>query len=79
MDFTKRVQLLNIAFQHIKEAMTLFKEYAYKTPDAECYLYRIDKAVRDLDKETLKELKKECIDNEFKRMTDGLNKPLDNG
>lgn len=74
MKFSQKIQNLNLAYQKITEGLNLIKIHINKTEDIKTYLWRVDKAFKELNREILKQLKKENLDNEFKRIMKDLDK-----
>lgn len=63
----KRIEELNNAYLDIRQALKVIKFHA-KGNDADTYFYRIEKAMGELHKLILKDLKDEVIDEEFDKI-----------
>lgn len=74
MKFSQKIQNFNLAYQKINEGLNLIKIHTTKTADMNTYLWRIDKAFKELNREILKQLKKENLDNEFRQIMKDLDK-----
>jgi len=66
----KKIKNLNDAYQLIQNGIKLIGSNTKETPDMSTYLWRFQKAFKDLNRQILKELKKDNIDEEFKRITE---------
>lgn len=58
-DFQKKIESLHKAFQHFKEGIYILKHDGYKTPNLDTFIWRIEKAVNEADREILNEMQKE--------------------
>jgi hypothetical protein len=63
----KRIEELNDAYLMIRTALKVIK-FQSKGQDADTYFYRIEKAMSELHKLILKDLKDELIDDEFDKI-----------
>ena len=63
----KRIEELNNAYLDIRNALKVIK-FQVKSNDGETYFYRIEKALGELHKLILKDLKDEVIDEEFDKI-----------
>jgi hypothetical protein len=70
--YHKKVKILNDAYQLIDNGLTLIELNVEHKGDMETYLWRFEKAFKELNRQILKELKKENLDEEFKRITKGF-------
>ncbi len=68
----KKVKMLNDAYGLIKNGLSLIQSNVERTGDIDTYVWRIEKAFKDLNREILKQLKKENLDEEFKRIMKDL-------
>jgi len=67
--YHKKVKILNTAYQLITNGLTMISINVKHEGDMGTYLWRFEKAFKELNRQLLKELKKENLDEEFKRIT----------
>lgn len=71
-DLKKRIQALNKAYILFQESVDLLADNIEKTSDMNTYLWRFSKAFKDVNKEIMKQLKKQNIDEQFLKMMKDL-------
>lgn len=65
----KRIQKLNEAYNNIQDSLKIISFNIKRKGDIDTFLWRIEKALKELNREVLKQLKEENLDEEFKRIT----------
>jgi len=70
-EFNEKITHLNNAFQKLCDALFILKTHGYQTEDVKTCLWRVEKAIKELDKATLTELQKEAGDIEFNDIIKG--------
>lgn len=63
----KRIEELNEAYLSIRNALKVIK-FQVKSNDGETYFFRIEKAMSELHKLILKDLRNEIVDEEFDKI-----------
>lgn len=68
----KKIQKLNKAYVLIGQGLGIIKETIDIKADIDTHFWRIEKALKELNRDILKQLKKENLDIEFKRIMKDL-------
>jgi len=69
MNYHKKIKLLNEAYSMIKNGLDVLWLNTEQTSDMKTFLWRLNKDLKDINREVLKQLKKEHLDKEFKKIT----------
>lgn len=65
---TGKIKRLNLAYGYYQKSLKIIDTLIKKTPDVDTHIWRIQKSFTELQKEIYKELEKENIDVNFKKI-----------
>lgn len=65
----QKIKHLNKAFTDFSKALSVIENNIQVNSDVETHLWRIKKAFEAIQKESMKQIDKETIENEFKNIT----------
>jgi len=64
----KKIQVLNRAYQKLKEGIDLLKSNTHKNGDIDTHIWRMEKALEKVNKIILEQMNRDNVDDQFKKI-----------